>query len=71
MLESGEFASIAELAEREEIVPSYMTRVLRLTLLPPLVLEWMMAGQKIPQMRLAQVPGSFPPEWSLQTCAGG
>jgi hypothetical protein len=29
MLESGEFATIAELAEREGIAPSYMTRVLR------------------------------------------
>jgi hypothetical protein len=35
MLESGEFATIAELAEREGIAPSYMTRVLRLTLLAP------------------------------------
>jgi hypothetical protein len=31
MLESGEYATIAELAEREGIAPSYMTRVLRLT----------------------------------------
>lgn len=35
MLESGEYATIAELAEREGIAPSYMTRVLRLTLLAP------------------------------------
>ncbi len=35
MLESGEFATIGELAEREGIAPSYMTRVLRLTLLAP------------------------------------
>ena len=30
MMDSGEFATIAELAEREGIAPSYMTRVLRL-----------------------------------------
>nr|WP_255440762.1 hypothetical protein [Paracoccus sp. MC1854] len=35
MLESGQFATIAELAEREGIARSYMTRVLRLTLLAP------------------------------------
>ena len=35
MLESGEFATIAELAEREGIAPSYIDRVLRLTLLAP------------------------------------
>ena len=39
MLESGEFATIAELAEREGIAPSYMTRVLRLTLLAPVWLK--------------------------------
>jgi hypothetical protein len=33
LLEAGEFATIAELAEREGIAPSYMTRVLRLILL--------------------------------------
>lgn len=39
MLESGEFATTAELAEREGIAPSYMTRVLRLTLLAPDIVE--------------------------------
>ena len=39
MLEAGEFATIAELAEREGIAPSYMTRVLRLTLLAPDIVE--------------------------------
>ena len=33
LLEPGEFATVSELAEREGIAPSYMTRVLRLTLL--------------------------------------
>jgi hypothetical protein len=31
MLESGEFTTIAELAEREGILPSYMTRTIRLS----------------------------------------
>ncbi len=44
MLESGEFATIAELAEREGIAPSYMTRVLRLTLLAPEVIERTLDG---------------------------
>jgi DNA-binding IscR family transcriptional regulator len=40
MLESGEFATIAELAEREGIASSYMTRLLlRLTLLSPAIVE--------------------------------
>jgi hypothetical protein len=39
MLESGEFASISELAEREGIAFTYMARVLRLSLLAPDIVE--------------------------------
>jgi hypothetical protein len=35
MLESGTSASVAELAAAERINPSYLARVLRLTLLAP------------------------------------
>ena len=46
MLESSEFATIAELAEREGIAPSYMTRVLRLTLLAPELVEAILDGRR-------------------------
>ena len=39
MLETGEFATITELAEHEGIASSYMTRVLRLTLLAPEIVQ--------------------------------
>lgn len=39
MCVSGQFATIAELAEREGIAMSYMTRVMRLTLLAPDIVE--------------------------------
>jgi hypothetical protein len=35
MLEGGEYGSIEELARAEKINPSYLARVLRLTLLAP------------------------------------
>lgn len=38
-LESGEYASITELAVAERINPSYLARVLRLTMLAPDVVE--------------------------------
>jgi DNA-binding IscR family transcriptional regulator len=44
MLETGQFATIAELAEREKMAPSYLTRVLRLTLLAPDVVEAILDG---------------------------
>jgi hypothetical protein len=66
MLESGEFATIAELAEREGIAPSYMTRVLRLTLLAPDIVEAVLDGRQGPEVTLTQVLEPFPVDWSDQ-----
>ena len=66
MLESGEFATIAELAEREGIAPSYMTRVLRLTLLSPDIVEAILDGKQGPEVTLAQVLEPFPLTWQHQ-----
>lgn len=65
MLESGEFATIAELADREGIAPSYMTRVLRLTLLAPDIVEAILDGKQGPEVTLARVLEPFPLQWSL------
>jgi hypothetical protein len=66
MLESGEFATIAELAEREGIAPSYMTSVLRLTLLAPDIVEAVLNGKQGPEVTLARVLEPFPVAWSAQ-----
>ena len=66
MLESGEFATIAELAEREGIAPSYMTRVLRLTLLAPDIVEAILDGEQGRDMTLARVLEPFPVDWKGQ-----
>lgn len=66
MLESGDFATIAELAEREGIATSYMTRVLRLTLLAPDMIEAILDGTQQPEVTLAQVLEPFPLAWAEQ-----
>ena len=66
MLESGEFATIAELAEREGIAPSYMTRVIRLTLLAPELVEAIVNGHRGPKMTIPTVLSAFPAEWYEQ-----
>lgn len=66
MLESGEFSTIAELAEREGIAPSYMTRVLRLTLLAPDLVEAILDGKQGPLVTLVRVMEPFPMEWTDQ-----
>lgn len=66
MLESGEFMTIAELADREGIALSYMTRVLRITLLAPDVVESILIGQHGREITLATLMNPFPLDWSDQ-----
>ncbi|EPX83038.1 hypothetical protein ruthe_02983 [Rubellimicrobium thermophilum DSM 16684] len=66
ILESDEFATIAELAEREGIAPSYLTRVLRLTLLAPDIVEAILEGKQGPELTLARLMDGFPEEWEVQ-----
>jgi len=66
ILESGEFTTIAELAEREGIAPSYMTRVMRLSLLAPSIVEAIVEGQQPPYAKLADFLEPFPMEWVAQ-----
>ena len=46
LLETGHFATIQEIAEAENINPSYVSRVLRMTLLAPETVEAILAGRK-------------------------
>src|SRR5262245_45131036 len=45
MLETGQYATIKEIARTEKINPSYVSRVLRLTLLAPMLVEDLLAGR--------------------------
>ena len=66
MLESGEFATIAELAEREGIATSYMTRILRLTQLEPSIIEAVLDGRQNDAVTLARLMDPFPISWIEQ-----
>ncbi len=66
MLESGEFNTINELAEHEGIAPSYMTRVIRLTLLAPDIVEAILDGKQGPEVTLGRLLEPFPVEWEGQ-----
>ena len=46
MIESGEFTNLADLAAREKIAPTYLNRVLRLTLLAPEIVERIVDGRR-------------------------
>ena len=65
-LENGTYATIKEIARAEKIAETYVGRVLRLTLLAPDIVEMILAGRQSPEMALALLMRSFPPEWSSQ-----
>ncbi|WP_274789808.1 hypothetical protein [Roseovarius tolerans] len=66
MLETGEFASISEVARSEGIAFTYMARVLRLTLLAPDIVEAILDGTQDPAVTLSRVLEPFPVAWSGQ-----
>lgn len=66
MLETGEFTTVTELAEHEKLGFSYMTRVLRLSLLAPEIVEEILDGQQPPERKMADLLEPLPVEWEGQ-----
>lgn len=66
MMEAGRFATINELAAAEKINPSYVSRVLRLTLLAPDIVEAILDGRQPDGMTLPGLMEPFPMEWDTQ-----
>jgi hypothetical protein len=64
MLESGEYGTLAELADAERISRSYVSRILRLTLLAPDIVERILDGR--PMAGLPQLLRPFPVVWERQ-----
>jgi hypothetical protein len=58
MIETGRHATVAELAVAEKINPSYVSRVLRLTLLAPDMVEAILGGR---QPKGVTLPGLLEP----------
>ena len=72
MLESGEYASSAELAKAEKINDSYLSRILRLTLLSPVIIEAILSGLRPTQgLELSDLLKSFPSAWAAQSAFFG
>ena len=63
MLETGRFATITELAAAEKINASYVARILRLTLLPPEVVEAILDGRQPEGMTLPGLVEGVEGEW--------
>jgi hypothetical protein len=66
LLETGHFATIQETAEAENINPSYVSRVLRMTLLAPETVEAILAGRKPEGLTMSRAMQPFALDWGQQ-----
>jgi hypothetical protein len=66
MLETGEYVSSAELAKAEKVNASYLSRILRLTLIAPNVVEAILIGSQPTTLQLDDLLKPLPAEWDRQ-----
>lgn len=65
-IESGEYASITDLAEAEQVNQSYACRLLRLTLLAPAVVIDILDGRQTQDLMLKRLMKPLPLRWDEQ-----
>ena len=70
LLETGVYGTIDEIAKAEKINPSYVSRVLRLTLLAPSIVESILDGRQPSEMTLAGLMRPFSVAWKEQAEPG-
>ena len=66
LLESGTYATTEDLADAEKINPSYLARILRLTLLAPSIVEAILDGRQPASLQLEDLLKPFSVEWDEQ-----
>jgi len=66
MMETGRYGTLNELAAAEKINSSYVSRLLRLTLLAPDLVEAVLNGRQPEGMTLPALMEPFPVEWDGQ-----
>ena len=68
-IESGEYASITELAKAENVNQSYACRILRLTLLAPSIITEILDGRYSADLMLKRIMKPLPVRWDEQIAA--
>jgi hypothetical protein len=66
MLDGGVYASVSDIGDAENISKSYVSRILRLALLAPDVVEDILAGTADHALVLGKLERSLPPGWEEQ-----
>ena len=70
LLETGVYGTIEEIATAEKINSSYVSRLLRMTLLAPSIIEEILDGRQPTKVTLAVLMRPFPVAWEEQVEAG-
>ncbi len=65
-METGIYATVGEIAATEKINTSYVSRVQRLTLLAPEIIEMTLNGSQPTNLTMAKLVKPFPVEWEAQ-----
>jgi len=66
MLESGKYSCAADLAKAEKVNASYLSRILRLTLLAPEIVDAITSGQQPSTLQVDDLLKSLPVRWQQQ-----
>ena len=66
LLETGVYGTIEEIAAAEKINSSYVSRLLRMTLLAPDIVDAILDGRQPAEMTLAVLMAPFAVEWNYQ-----
>lgn len=66
MLENGTYWCLDEIGQAEKIARSFVSRVIRLALLAPDIVEAILAGKQPAHLTLRDLMGPFPVEWAGQ-----
>jgi hypothetical protein len=69
MIESGAYASSTELAKAEKVNDSYLSRIVRLTLIAPDITEAILAGVQSSTLQLNDLLKPLPSAWTEQHSA--
>jgi hypothetical protein len=70
MLDEGIYTSISEIGDAENISKSYVSRILRLALLAPDIVEAILVGRTDQALMLEKLERPLPASW-VEQCRGG
>ena len=66
LFENGTYGSLDEIAKKEKLAESYISRTLRLTLLAPNIIEMILDDRQPDSLTLRKLANAFPLEWVEQ-----